>query len=114
MDPADNPLAMDAYLEFMVGVDNALMRERIQNAGYSTLRSLVKKDPKTHGSKVANVVRKSTGGVAANRDVSVTVEEYLIDLVILTRFLYMVDRELDFNWADLDALEEVGYWWLRR
>ena len=78
---ANDPVAMDAYLEDTLDVDNAVMRERIQDSGYETLNDLIRKDPK-FATKVCQQVRKSTGGVAANKDVPVCIEEWLFSLII--------------------------------
>ena len=99
---ADNEAAMAQYLEDELGVENDLMRERIQAAGFSTLRILVKKEP-DFAKKVCNVVRKGTGGVAASKDVPVTVEEGMRQLILMTRYLYVTQRELDY-----DQLHEIN------
>ena len=105
MDPGRNLLAMNAFLEFNIGVANDNMRDRIQAAGYNNLVGLVRQDPTKHSHKVCASVRKSTGGVAANKDVSITIEELLVGLNVLAKFLYFVQREMDYVWGDVDTLE---------
>ena len=111
MDPGNNPLAMNAFLEFNVGVADNNMRDRIQAAGYNNLVGLVRQDPLKHSHKVCAAVRKSTGGVAANKDVPITIEELLVGLNVLAKFLYFVQREMDYVWGDVDTLESLKYWY---
>ncbi len=100
---------INQFLEHRVGVTNANMRDRIARAGHSDLVSLVKKEP-DFANKVCAVVRKSTGGNAANKDVSVNVEEGLGMLILYARYMYMVQRTLDFGLATLDNLDDIGSW----
>ena len=110
-DPGNNPAAMDAFLEFHIGVDNANMRERLQDSGFNTLNGLVRPEPKTNGHSCATAVRKSTGGVAANKDVPVWVEALLICLGVYARYCYICQRVMDYAEADIDRIESLRYWY---
>ena len=93
---ADNEAAMAQYLEDELGVTNPQMRQRIQAAGFTNLSALTKKDP-GFAKKVCDVVRKGTGGLAVNKDVPVTVEEGMTQLILAARYLYMTNRDLDYD-----------------
>ncbi len=56
------------------------------------------------------VVRRSTGGAANVKDVSVNVEEYMGKLILLARYLYIVQRPIDFALATLDNLDDIESW----
>lgn len=100
---------MDEYLEHGLEVYNDEMRDRIQVAGFSTLPSLVKRKP-DFAHKVCQVVRKSTGGVAEEKDVSVDVEEGMRKLILFARYTYLVQREMEYDLADVDNLDELDAW----
>ena len=100
---------LDEYLEHGLEVDNEEMRDRIQTAGFSTLPSLIKRKP-DFAHKVCQVVRKSTGGDAEEKDVSVDVEEGMRKLILFARYIYLVQREMEFDLADLDNLDALDAW----
>ena len=97
------------FLEHTIGVTNDVMRVKITTARYTTLAVLVKKEP-VFAKRVCAVVRKSTGGTAATKDVSVSDEEYMGKLILLARYLYMVQRTLDFTLVTLDNLDDMESW----
>ena len=101
---------INGFLHTTIGVVNVNMRDRIAAAGYTTLAILVKKEH-VFAKKVCAVVRRSTGGNAANKDVSVNVEEYMGKLILLARYIYMVQRTLDFTLATLDNLDSIESWY---
>ena len=74
---ANDPQEMDDFLLNSLGVNNANMRSRIRNQGLGNMDIVLRKTPE-YATKVCNVVRKSTGGAAASKDVSVNVEEGMI------------------------------------
>ena len=100
---------MDEYLEHGLEVDNEEMRDRIQTAGFSTLPSLIKRKP-DFAHKVCQVVRKSTGGDAEEKDVSVDVEEGMRKLILFARYTYLVQREMEYDLADVDNLDALDAW----
>ena len=59
------------------------MRGRITTAGYDALEVLVQMEP-VFAKDICSVVRKGAG-VAASKDVPVSVEEYMGKLILLAR-----------------------------
>ena len=101
---------MDAYMEHVLGIEDDVMREKLRDAGFRNLETLVRKKD-TFAHKVCQMVRKSTGGLAEEKDVPIINEEQLEKLVKLTRLLYMVQRPLEYDLADPDTLDVVGAWY---
>ena len=100
---------IDGFLEHTIGVTNVAMRGRIATAGYTTLDSLIKKEP-GFAKSVCTVVRRSTGGGAATKDVSVPTDEYMGKLILLARYIYIVQRPIDFTLATLDNMDGIESW----
>ena len=99
---------INGFLQITIGVANDNMRDRIRAAGYTTLADLVRREPE-FAKKVCSQVRKGTGP-AANKNVSVSVEESMGQLIQYARYSYMVQRPLDFTLATQDNLNEIGAW----
>ena len=68
MDAADDIWNMDEFLEETLEVDNADMRDNLQNAGFMNLTTLRNKKWEFADS-CCGVVRKGTGGNAATKNV---------------------------------------------
>ena len=110
MAAAAAPIAdMDEYLQQRIGVANLNMRQRIIAAGFEDLDELAKKD-NDFAHKCCQVVRKSTGGFGVNKDISMIIEDGMVDLVLWCRYMYLAQRPLDFDTAERDHTESVGAW----
>ena len=72
------PASMNAVLQHGIGVSTAGMRTRLIAAGFRDLQALIDKGD-DYATKVCNNVRKSSGGNANDKNVSVLVEEPLYD-----------------------------------
>ena len=107
---ANNPANMEQFLELGLGIENAGMIERIQAAGYTTINGVLRK-PLDFADKVCNVVRKGTGGNAANKDISVPVQEEMKFSMLIFKYQYMVRRPEDFDLViDPENREDMGAW----
>ena len=109
MDAADDIWNMDEFLEETLEVDNADMRDNLQNAGFMNLTTLRNKKW-DFADSCCGVVRKGTGGNAATKNVPVTVQQGMKQLIMLVRLMYMCGRVLDYDLATLDNLEAVESW----
>ena len=100
---------MQLYMDQVLGINNVGMRNKLENAGFRNLASLVKKDTK-FAHYACQSVRKSGTGQAASRDVTMEMEENLGRLVLYSRYRYIVQRPLDYASATLANLEVVDDW----
>ena len=101
---------MDQFLEVDLGIDNQGMRDKIRAAGFVSLDALVKK-PTGFAHKACQSIRKSTTGPAASRDVTMTTEEKLAQLVLYSRLRYILQKPMAFVHATDDNLELVDDWY---
>ena len=100
---ANNPAAMNNFLQANLGVANAQMRTAIQAAGFNTLASLVRQDPETYAKKCCDMVRKDPGNQPARRNVPIPVEESMRQLMIYVRVCTITGRALAF----VDATQDI-------
>ena len=108
--PANDPAAMNNFLQVNLGVANVHMRTAIQDAGFTTLASLIRRSPEDFAKRCCEVVRKGGGNQPARKNVPVPVEEGMRQLVILVRVSSITGRTLDFNNATRDNLDNVQLW----
>jgi len=100
---------MNDYLEQTLGIGVQGIRQKIIGAGFTTLDVLVKKDDNfTH--YACQTVRKSGTGPAQHKEVTMTIEGYLKQLVMYSKLCYMIQRPMDYAAATLDHLEQVEDW----
>ena len=56
--PANDPAAMNNFLQVNLGVANVHMRTAIQDAGFTTLASLIRRSPEDFAKRCCDVVSK--------------------------------------------------------
>ena len=108
--PANDPVAMNNFLQVNLGVINPHMRTGLQQVGFDTLATLVRQDPKDYAKRCCDVVRKGPGNQPARKNVPVPVEVGMKKLMILVRFSSITGRTLDFNIATRDNLDNIQEW----
>ena len=99
---------MDEYLERTIGVTNPGMRNKLITNGFTDLDALVRKKKKDVD-KACLAIRKTTGPVAS-REISMVIQERLEMLVSYVHYMYITNRTLDYNTAELDELQSVSTW----
>ena len=100
---------MNHYLNNTLDVNPNQKRNKIINSGFTNLDVLVKRKP-TFARKACQAVRKSGTGEPQHRDVSMVTEEHLGELILHTKFRYLVQRDLDYAEATLANLDLVSDW----
>ena len=74
--------AMNNFLQNVLGVNNQHMRQGLQGAGFNTLNTLVRQNPVDYARRCCDVVRKGPGNQPARKNVPVTVEVGMKQLII--------------------------------
>ena len=101
--------AMEDHLDQTLGVPEQLTRERIVDNGFHSLEGLIRRQT-DFARKVCTAVRKTTGGAAAARLVSLSTEGDLANLILYAKYVYIIQRPINFDEADLNTLDALGYW----
>ena len=99
---------MDEYLERTIGVANQGMRNKLITNGFTDLNALVRK--KRSGVKEACLAIRKTTGPAPSREISMVIQERLEMLMSYVHYMYITNRTLDYNTANLDVLQSVSTW----
>jgi hypothetical protein len=103
---------MQGFLQNVIGVANANMRQHLLTSGFPNLDNLHEQDD-DYAKNVCNVVRKMSGKPAtfAERNVSVLIETRLKVLVHWCRYMYITQRDRDFVDATLANVMAVHQWY---
>ena len=109
--PADDPAAMNNWMQNVLGVGNNFMRDGLQLSGFNTLASLTRENVDDYAKRCCDIVRKGPGNQAARKNVPVPVEEGMKKLTLLVRFCTITGRTLDFPIATLDNLDNIWNWY---
>ena len=99
---------MSLFLEEVALITNPIMRYKVITNGFKDLEELAKKKPE-HAQKACSVIRKSTGSVLT-KDISIDQELVLKRLIQYCIYIYVVNRELNFEGATEENLNLVGEW----
>ena len=99
---------MDEYLERTIGVANQGMRNKLITNGFTDLDAIVRMK-RSDVKETCLAIRKTTGP-AASREVSMVIQKRLEMLVSYVHYIYITNRTLDYNSAELDQLQSVSTW----
>ena len=98
---------MDECLERTIGVANQGMRNKLITNGFTDLDAIVVRLERGDVKEACLAIRKTTGP-AASREISMVIQERLEMLVSYVHYMYITNRTLDYNTANLDVLQSVS------
>ena len=101
------PQDMDGYLNQILGINNAGVRNRLREKGFEDFDE-IQFHSTQEVTRICDNIRKTNDGNIGNRTISVPLEENLKKLVLHTRYKYLTNRQPQYNQAPMDELDAVS------
>ncbi len=109
--PENQP--MNRHLEDHLGIDNNYLRANIIRSGFNTASRLINMRSTIVG-KIATNVRKMPSGTTGQKHVTVEVEEDLERTAIFSRYTFVTQRQMDFQFATKENLNTLFDWYVQQ
>ena len=107
---------MNAYLHNVIGVTNQICRNYIIEAGYANVANIALQNDQ-YASRICTNVRSNADKRenGANKTITITSEELMQAQVVTLRLMYMINRPLDLDSAELtEAVMTPVYTWYQQ